>query len=446
MVTDTQKPKKWEIKLSYMPTPRQCLAHQAQETNVLFGGAVGGGKSVWLCNEGLQLSLDYPGNAGYLARHELTSFEKTTLQTLWQFLPPEIIKTHDKQYHIVTLVNNSVIMYGGLGDDQKAIERLKSMDLGWFGIDQAEETTESHFFMLASRLRKSIPNIRYKALLTANPEPGWVRDRWIDNHYPDHIFIPSLPSDNPYLPADYESKLRTLYSSNPELIKAWLEGNWDVTLAGDFLIAYGLIRGAVGRYEVTPASGNCVLGVDVARFGDDETVVMVRRGLKVTRIESWRKQDTTWTAGRVAEIAREENAFAIYVDEIGVGAGVVDPLKANHFNVVGVVSSEAARRPEIYANRRAELYCQLADHFLDGSIAIPDHPKLSSQLSSTKYKFDTHHRKIIESKDDIRKRSLHSPDYADALMLAFSNFVPETVSGGGSALPTRYGISSARRY
>jgi phage terminase large subunit len=424
MVTAT-KPKELRVELPYTPTDRQCRAHQAIETNVLYGGAVGGGKSVWLCNEGLQLSLDYPGNVGYLSRHELASFKRTTLLTLEDFLPARIIKNHNKADQEITLVNSSKILYGGLGDDQKAIERLKSMNLGWFGIDQAEETTESHFFMLASRLRLNLPGIHYKGLLTANPEPGWVRDRFIDNHYPDHVFIPALPSDNPHLPPDYESRLRTLYVNNPELIKAWLEGNWDVTLAGDYLIAYSLIRAAVAR--VVPDTGQCALGVDVARFGDDETVVMVRRGLKVTKIESWGKQDTTWTSGKVAEIARAEQAVAIYVDEIGVGAGVVDPLRANHFNVVGVVSSEAARKPDVYANRRAELYCQLADHFAEGSIAIPDHPKLASQLSSIKYKYDTHHRKIIESKDDMRKRSLHSPDYADSLMLAFSDFTPETV-------------------
>ena len=414
------------VDLPYIPTHRQGMAHQVPETNVLYGGAVGGGKSVWLCNEGIQLSLDYPGNVGYLARHELASFRRTTLLTLEEFLPGKIVRSHNKSDQEITLVNGSKIMYGGLGDDLTAIERLKSMNLGWFGIDQAEETTESHFFMLSARLRLNLPGIHYKALLTANPEPGWVKDRWVDNHYPDHVFIPALPSDNSHLPPDYESKLRTLYVNSPGLIKAWLEGNWDVTLAGDFLIAYSLIRAAIARQ--IPDTGKCELGVDVARFGDDETVVMVRRGLKITRIESWAKQDTTWTAGRVAEIAREENPTAICVDEIGVGAGVVDPLRANHFNVVGVVSSEAASKPEVYANKRAELYCNLAQHFTEGSIAIPDHPKLSSQLSSIKYKFDTHHRKIIESKDDMRKRSLHSPDYADALMLAFSSFTPETVN------------------
>lgn len=430
----TEAKKVIEVDLPYMPTARQGKAHQATETNILYGGAVGGGKSVWLCNEAIQLCLDYPGNVGYLARHELASFKRTTLLTLEEFLPSSIVRSFNKSDQEITLVNGSRIMYGGLGDDQNAIERLKSMNLGFFGIDQAEETTESHFFMLSSRLRLPLPGIRYKALLTANPEPGWVRDRWIDNQNDDHVFIPALPSDNPYLPEDYEAKLRTLYANSPELIKAWLEGNWDITLAGDYLIPYSEIRAAVARYGAIPETGVCAMGVDVARFGDDETVVLIRRGMKVTRIESWAKRDTVWTSGRIADIIREENPGIIYIDEIGIGAGVVDPLKANKFNVVGVIVSEKARDERRYANKRAELYSHLADHFIDGSIALPDHPKLSSQLASMKYKYDNHQRKLMESKDDMKKRSLHSPDYADALMLAFSDFTPEKGASTSSGI------------
>lgn len=427
MVAET---KEVRIDLPYKPTLQQTLAHKAVERHILYGGAVGGGKSVWLCNEAIQLCLDYPGNIGYLARHELASFKRTTLLTLEEFLPDAIIRKHNKQDQEITLVNGSKIMYGGLGDDTKAIERLKSMNLGFFGIDQAEETTENHFFMLSSRLRLSLHGIRYKALLTANPEPGWVRDRWIDNTNEDHVFIPALPSDNPYLPEDYEAKLRTLYANSPELIKAWLEGDWDVTLAGDYLIPYSQIRGAISRHDAIPDTGVCTMGVDVARFGDDESVIVIRRGMKVTRIESWAKKDTVWTSGRVAEIIREENPSVIYVDEIGIGAGVVDPLKASHFNIVGVIVSEKAHNDKVYANRRAELYFQLSDHFGDGSIALPDHPKMSSELSSMKFKFDNHQRKLMESKEDMKKRSLHSPDYADALMLAFCDFQANAVRTG----------------
>lgn len=434
------------IELPYVPTPRQSIAHTAVETNVLYGGAVGGGKSAWLVNEAINLCLDYKGNVGYLARHELESFKKTTLMSLEEFLPSKVVQRHNRADHEIELSGGSKILYGGLGDDQKAIERLKSMNLGFFGIDQAEETTETHFFMLSSRLRLAIPGIRYKALLTANPEPGWVRDRFISSRYADHVFIPALPKDNPHLPKDYEEKLRALYGNRPDLIKAWLEGDWDVTTAGDYLIQYSLIRAAVNRD--LPAVGNCVVGVDVARFGDDSSVVTVRHGMKVTRIESWAKQDTVWTAGKCAEIIREENPTAVYVDEIGIGSGVVDTLRANlgrSYNIIGIISSEQSRKKDIYANRRAELYFNLSEHFLDGSISIPDRPELSSQLSGLKYKFDTHHRRIIESKDDMRRRSLHSPDFADSLMLCFATLIPESARQSEGTQAILGGVVSGRQ-
>ena len=182
-----------DLRKLYKPFEKQIIAHTRPERFVLFGGAVGGGKSVWLCNEGLQLSLETPGNVGYLCRHELTSLLRTTLMTLERYLPSEIVAQHHQTENFYRLINGSLIFYGGLGDDQKAIDRLKSLELGWFAIDQAEETTENHFFLLASRLRLNIPKIRYKGILSANPAPGWVKHRFIEQKLPDHIFIRSLP-------------------------------------------------------------------------------------------------------------------------------------------------------------------------------------------------------------------------------------------------------------
>ena len=181
---------------------------------------MGGGKSAWLANEGIQLSIEVPGNVGYLCRHELTSFRRTTLATLEKFLSRDLVAQHHETQCYIRLANGSLIYYGGLGDDEVALDRLKSMDLGWFGIDQAEETSEKHFFLLASRLRLVANGVDYKGLMTANPQPGWVKHRFIEQKLPDHVFIPALPKDNPYLPGDYEEKLRELYPE--ELIKQLL--------------------------------------------------------------------------------------------------------------------------------------------------------------------------------------------------------------------------------
>ncbi|GAG93842.1 unnamed protein product, partial [marine sediment metagenome] len=67
---------------------------------------------------------------------------------------------------------------GGWGNDEEAIKKISNMpELGWFGIDQAEQITERQFLLLDGRLRLVLPGIKYYALLTANPEPGWLRDR-----------------------------------------------------------------------------------------------------------------------------------------------------------------------------------------------------------------------------------------------------------------------------
>ena len=123
-----------DLRKTYQPTPKQINAHTSSERYILYGGAVGGGKSVWLVNEVLQLSLDYPGNVGYLCRHELASFRRSTLVTLENFLPSELVTQHHQGENFFRLVNGSIIYYGGLGDDQKAIDRLKSMDLGWLSL------------------------------------------------------------------------------------------------------------------------------------------------------------------------------------------------------------------------------------------------------------------------------------------------------------------------
>ncbi len=229
----------------YKPHPRQVLAHTATERYKLYGGAFGGGKTVWLVNEAIQLSLDYPGNVGYLCRHELPAFRRSVLLELEKYLVPEILEQHHQTENYFKFKNGSKIFYGGLGDDKAGLARLSSMTLGWAGIDQAEETTETHFNMLAGRLRLNLPKIHYHMIMTCNPSPGWLKQKFIEQKLPDHIFIRSLPRDNPFLPSDYESSLRKIYP--PEWVRAMLEGDWSALEGGNFLFRYADIRKCVNR-------------------------------------------------------------------------------------------------------------------------------------------------------------------------------------------------------
>lgn len=415
-----------DLRRFYKPIPKQIEAHIRPEKFVLYGGAVGGGKSVWLCNESLQLSLEASGNVGYLCRHELTSLMRTTLLTLGRYLPNDLIAQHHQTENFYRLINGSLIFYGGLGDDLKAIDRLKSMELGWFAIDQAEETSESHFFLLASRLRLKIPNVRYKGLLTSNPAPGWVKHRFVEQKLEDHIFIPALPKDNPYLPPDYESGLRELYPE--ELVKQLLDGDWDALEAGNYLFKYGDIKAAIERDIETDEI--VVLGQDIARFGDDSSVAIIRQGGRVIWIERWAKTDLMHTTGKVINLIDRFKPQSVNVDVIGLGSGVYDRLreqgyKINAINVAEAPQTRNEAKKSKLANLRAEIYKNLSELFESGDIRIPDDLELLAQLSSIKYKFNSRGQLQIESKEEMKKRGIKSPDKADALALCFMESAPK---------------------
>lgn len=436
-VQGTHLPKVIDHKSLYQSSknPRQVEAHQSLERYILYGGAYGGGKTAWLINEGIALSVDYPGNRGFLCCKFATDFRANALKQLEKFLPPDLIASHHKVEQYYQLINGSVIMYGGLGNDAEAIQAISNMpELGWFGVDQAEQITEKQFLLLDGRLRLVLPGIHYKALLTANPEPGWLRDAFIEQVRPDYKFIPALPTDNPFLPKGYAENLAKRLP--PEMVKRLLEGDWDVEVEGNYLIPYGRIREAIDR-EIEP-KGNVVMGVDVSRYGGDETVCVVRQGDKVLYIEAWAHQDTTFSAGRVARLIREYKPTITNVDSIGLGAGVFDPLRNEGLAVREINVGEAALDKEVYVNRKAEYYGLLQKRFENGEIDIPDNSRLQSQLSSLKYLYkDT--KLQIESKESMRRRGMQSPDYADALMLAFI----DTQSGPVTPIST---LDFPRRY
>ena len=212
----------------YRPTDRQEVFHRGGARYKLYGGAVGGGKSWALCAEAVKLSLKFPGNRGFLCRHQLVDFKRSTLVTFDSVCPAALIRKHFRDDRIILFRNGSEILYGGLGGDED-LERIKSTEFGWFGIEEATETYEDMFLLLCSRLRWKLPSgahPRYVGLLTSNPEPGWVKDRFIDRNLPDHVFVPALPKDNPHLPEGYDSNLRVLYPE--EWVKRYLDGSWDV--------------------------------------------------------------------------------------------------------------------------------------------------------------------------------------------------------------------------
>ncbi len=168
-----------------------------------------------------------------------------------------------------------------------------------------------------------------------------------------------------------------------------------------------------------PPEGEVALAVDVARFGSDRSVILRRHGPAVAEIRTFNGMDTMELAGWVAAAIREFQPSQTCVDEVGVGAGVVDRLREQGYGVRGVNVAHAARQKEIFANLRAEGYWHLRDRFVAGDISIPPDQQLMGELAALRYSYDSQGRILMESKEAMRQRGVPSPDKADALMLSF---------------------------
>ena len=178
-----------------------------------------------------------------------------------------------------------------------------------------------------------------------------------------------------------------------------------------------------GEVEAPTVLAPTVLAVDVARFGEDQSILLLANSDTVLHIEAHRGLDTMELTGRIVEAHRRWKPQRIVVDEIGIGAGVVDRLKELDLPVTGINVARPARsqsqKRKLFANLRAEGYWHLYELFNQGTIAIPDDPELAGQLSSIRPGYNSLGQFFIEKKSEARARGLPSPDKADALMLAF---------------------------
>ena len=161
-----------------------------------------------------------------------------------------------------------------------------------------------------------------------------------------------------------------------------------------------------------------VLGVDVARFGDDRSVVTVRQGFMLHEQLTYRGMDLMTLASTVAAKAQEVDADAVFVDGVGVGAGVVDRLRQLGMDVIDAQAGAKAIDPSKYVNRRAEMWAAMRDWLRDGG-SIRDDPDLIADLTGLNYSFAPGGQVKLESKEELKKRGLPSPDTADSLALTF---------------------------
>ena len=163
-----------------------------------------------------------------------------------------------------------------------------------------------------------------------------------------------------------------------------------------------------------------VLGIDPARFGDDRSVVFRRQGKQGFKPIVYRGIDNMDLAARVANLIEEHNPDAVFCDA-GAGSGVIDRLRQLSYDVIEIPFGGKATKPEQYINRRTEMWWLMKQWIEEGG-AIPNDVDLKQELATPIYWYDNVGRKVLESKDQIKKRlqGAGSPDLADALALTFA--------------------------
>ena len=162
-----------------------------------------------------------------------------------------------------------------------------------------------------------------------------------------------------------------------------------------------------------------VLGVDVARFGDDKNVVVARQGRKVLNIHKWIETDLMETARRTAALIDQYGPQATFVDGVGIGAGVVDRLRQLNYDVIEVNAGSKPGDDELFFNKRAEMWYNMREWLQNGA-DIPKDVDLKAGLIGIEYGFDDRNRYRLERKQDMKKRGVGSPDEADALAHTFA--------------------------
>ena len=163
-----------------------------------------------------------------------------------------------------------------------------------------------------------------------------------------------------------------------------------------------------------------VLGIDPARFGDDRSVVFRRQGRQAFKPVVYRGIDNMELATRVANLIEEHNPDAVFCDA-GAGSGVIDRLRQLSYDVIEIPFGGKAMKPELYINRRTEMWWLMKQWVEEGG-AIPNDIALKQELATPIYWYDNVGRRVLESKDQIKKRlqGAGSPDLADALALTFA--------------------------
>lgn len=317
----------------------------------------------------------------------------------------------------------------GRKENPEALQGFHSQNL-LFILDEASGIDDVIFEVA----RGALTSESARVMMTSNPTR--TSGYFYESHHSNRALwstlkVASLPAESSQVSARYAEEVATEYGEDSNVYRVRVLGEFPQA-EDDVLVPLSLVEAAVGRDIEDTGYWRPVWGLDVARFGDDCTAVAKRAGNFVTEpVVWWRGADLMETVGRVArmyEQAKESDAEGgaplkepktIAVDSIGIGAGVADRLRELGLPVVGVNVGERPREPG-FMRLRDEVFWRMREWFEARDCKVVEDSALIGQICAMKYTHTSSGKLQLESKDDMKKRGMKSPDLADALALTFA--------------------------
>ena len=434
------------MKLTVKQTIALDYLEDSITNEVLFGGGAGGGKTALGCYFQIKRRLKYPETRGLIGRAVLKTLKETTLVSFFQVAKMQglVANQHYKlngQSNQIEFFNGSVILLKDLFQypSDPNFDELGSLEITDSFIDEANQVTDKAKNIVKSRIRFRLDdyNLIPKQLYTCNPAKNWTysefykpdRDAELE---PNKKFIQSLVDDNPFISKHYKQNLLTLDKESKERL---LFGNWEYLSDPSSLIDYDKIINSFSNDFVS--SGDKYITCDVARFGNDSTVIGVWSGYRV-KVYRYSKKSIVEVAQIIKQLMAENSVpiSNVLLDEDGVGGGAVDILNCRGFvNNSSPLENPISRTKDNFDNLKSQCYFKLAEKINSDEIFIdcPSNFKqmIVEELEQIKQKsVDNDAKKGIIPKDKVKQLIGRSPDFSDMLaMRTWFEFKPKFVVG-----------------
>ncbi len=319
---------------------------------------------------------------------------------------------------IINKITGTTFIFKGLQEHNSGnIKSLEGIDIVW--LEEAQKISKKSWEILDPTIRKAGSEIWIS--MNREEENDAVWKAVAANPDERTLVVKVNYTDNPFCPEEMRYLAEKCRQENPEDYEhIWLGA--PVSTGSHKLIGYKMVHTAT-QTQLISSQSPLIIGLDVARFGDDKTVFCFRRGRLCSEFRSFAGLDNVAVANQATHYIRDLHPARIFIDAGGVGGGVVDILNDRGFKKIvrAVMFGSKALNDDRYHNRRAEMWDELRQWLnSEPAVQIPNIESLCAELCAVNKKYDSRGRLQLEEKDEIKQRLGRSPDMADALALTFA--------------------------